>query len=125
MKGSSTLFTRPPAAAALSTMEAKASHHARRSDSLFSAVQVSNLHLQFAKINYYPIRIRFASGRIKNTCGFNLKVLSSHIFKYATSFSFAPVSAFQPHFRSVSNSLGPLGAPGKGTWYKSNSVSLK
>ena len=32
LKGSSTLFTQPPAAAASSTMEAKGSHHARRSD---------------------------------------------------------------------------------------------
>ena len=45
---SSTLFTQPKAAAASPRMEASGFHPDRRSDSLSSIVQVSNLHLQFA-----------------------------------------------------------------------------
>lgn len=43
-----TLFTQPKAAAALPRAEASGFHPDRRSDSLSSTVQVSNLHLQFA-----------------------------------------------------------------------------
>ena len=43
-----TLFTQPKAAAASPRTEASGFHPDRRSDSLSSAVQVSNLHLQFA-----------------------------------------------------------------------------
>ena len=50
MTSSSTLFTQPKAAAASPRTEASGSHPARRSDSLSSTVQVSNLHLQFAKL---------------------------------------------------------------------------
>ena len=53
MTSSSTLFTQPKAAAASPRTEASGFHPARRSDSLSSTVQVSNLHLQFAKRNYY------------------------------------------------------------------------
>ena len=49
MTSSSTLFTQPKAAAASPRTEASGFHSDRRSDSLSSTVQVSNLHLQFAK----------------------------------------------------------------------------
>ena len=45
---SSTLFTQPKAAAASPRTEASGFHPDRRSDSLSSTVQASNLHLQFA-----------------------------------------------------------------------------
>ena len=50
LTSSSTLFTQPKAAAASPRTEASGFHPDRRSDSLSSTVQVSNLHLQFAKI---------------------------------------------------------------------------
>ena len=48
MTSSPTLFTQPKAAAASPRTEASDFHPDRRSDSLSSTVQVSNLHLQFA-----------------------------------------------------------------------------
>ena len=48
LTSSSTLFTQPKAAAASPRTEASGFHPDRRSDSLSSTVQVSNLHLQFA-----------------------------------------------------------------------------
>ena len=48
LTSSSTLFTQPKAAAASPRAEASGFHPDRRSDSLSSTVQVSNLHLQFA-----------------------------------------------------------------------------
>ena len=48
MTSSWTLFTQPKAAAASPRTEASGFHPDRRSDSLSSTVQVSNLHLQFA-----------------------------------------------------------------------------
>ncbi len=47
---SSTLFTQPKAAAASPRTEASGFHPDRRSDSLSSTVQVSNLYLQFAPL---------------------------------------------------------------------------
>ena len=48
LTSSSTLFTQPKAAAASPRTEASGFHPDRRSDSLSSTVQLSNLHLQFA-----------------------------------------------------------------------------
>ena len=53
MTSSSTLFTQPKAAAASPRTEACGFHPDRRSDSLSSTVQVSNLHLQFASLDDY------------------------------------------------------------------------
>ena len=49
LTSSSTLFTQPKAAAASPRTEASGFHPDRRSDSLSSTVQLSNLHLQFAE----------------------------------------------------------------------------
>ena len=53
LTSSSTLFTQPKAAAASPKTEASGFHPDRRSDSLSSTVQVSNLHLQFAIVIFY------------------------------------------------------------------------